>query len=558
MKNVYEISENRLVGSLSFIDLKKLCKDFTTFNASFSITSGENTVHLATTKGSYLRCRHYYYSLNFNGNLKTCDNFFEVAKTLKKWGFNTDCDVIITIHDDNSHDLVELYDGSITHNDYQVCYTNENDYRYKSDCYLSSTDNVWYTSSATLVYADGDYYNEDDSDLFFCNSCGGWHVGDSYDVNTSSGVETWCEACFDNDAFECADCGEYFSDTYMHLIDRPERTVCEVCYEDLYYYCDRCGENVCYEEWDSDAEMCRNCSDGHLVKDYHWHHRHDYVNDNMLFMPKGKMIQLGFARVNDTCGIELEVSKDSKTGQEYTIEQICSLPTLKENEIYFEHDGSLDCGGFEIITGVHTFQSLKEMEWEKILTVLQENGYRSHDGGLCGLHVHIGRQFFGKTENIQMNAIGKIYAFYSLFWNDLVKASRRENFAYCDKAWNISKRELEDGIKHFKLSTKNRFVEKAKRKDGSHHEALNNSNDATFEFRLGRGTLNYKSFMAWIDLTFTIAKHSRSIAIKDMLDCDNWLSGISKDTAFYLKSRHAFENSKVIEKLTTEEVSVCA
>mgnify|MGYP002623573382 CR=1 FL=1 len=553
MRNNYTIENNRLIGSLSFIDLENLSKDF--ICREVTVYDNDKSLSFSALKTVFRGYWCYAFEVGDFTTLK----FTDVVKIFKENGFKTGSDVKITVS--GVDEFVELYDGSIAENNDDVCFTyDDEDYRFKSECYYCETDSEWYASDDDLVDVEGDYYRSDDDYISYCENCNEYHFSDDFcEVHTGyRSSEYWCQACRDNDAFCCDDCGEWWSTGCMNTIDRPEKYVCDRCYAD-YFYCEGCGQTVHYDYWNSDAEMCDECAgEQGGVMSYHWHHSNFYENKNTLFMPKGKMIRLGSAEVKDTCGLELEVSKSNKDGQEDTIDALNALQAA-ENEFYYEQDGSLDDGGFEIITGVHTFQSLKEMKWEKILEVLRENGYSSHDGGLCGLHIHVGRQYFGRDDNEQSNAIGKIYAFYSLFWDDLVKASRRENFTYCHHPFEeYDGCSINSRLKSNKMAVRKKIFEKAKNKDGSHGLALNNSNHGTFEFRLGRGTLNYASFMAWIDFTLTIAKNSRKIAIKSLADIDKWLSGISSDTAFYLQKRHAFIGSKVVEELTRKEDAICA
>lgn len=80
---------------------------------------------------------------------------------------------------------------------------------------------------------------------------------------------------------------------------------------------------------------------------------------------------------------------------------------------------------------------------------------------------------------------------------------------------------------------------------GSHYVALNNGNYHTFEYRLGRGTLNAWSFFAWIDLVLTITKNARRITIEKVTSNDllSWLGGIRESTAKYIYKRGAFRDA---------------
>ena len=556
MKNDYkrvelEGRDYRLMGSLSFTDLKKFAKDFEGSEITVKSLKGEFTFY--TTKVRRIWTSGYYsfiYKYAFNGI--TTSKFSDVVKALIKEvgkGF-------VSLKFGDGSEVVKLSDGSWAFNDDDVAFTYDTEeYVKKENAYYCESNDEWYESDEDLVYIDGDgYYLSDDDDIFFCEHCEEYHRGEATEINVGRGrTELWCERCVDRDAFCCDDCGEWWSEDYRNCVDRPDCTVCDYCYNENYVYCNECGRSVHYDYYDSDNECCDDCSCGNDVKPYHWHHSSSFTNKGMHCMPKGKMIRLGNSKERNTVGIELEVSKSDldKDKRHETIEKLTELP-LKENEIFFEHDGSLDDGGFEIITGVHTFKSLKEMPWKDILEILKNDGYRSHEGGLCGLHIHIGRRFFGSNDNAQSMAIGKIYGFYSLFWEDIVKTSRRKNFSYCDNPTNnYAADRIKENISGKKdvHETREYLFDRAKNKEGSHGVALNNRNDATFEFRLGRGTLVYESFMAWIDFTLTIAKNAKRVSFRHLDNIDDWLSGISKDTAFYLKSRNAFVESEIIKKL---------
>lgn len=548
-------------GSLSFIDLKKFATDLqcsiTVKGLRGTVTFSTESMYVSRSLAGYPFGRRFVSRFVINGT--TSDKFTDIVKALQNVGYRSGDDVLIIVSDYT--EIVELSDGDLHVKDYDVVFTYDTDeWVLKDDAYFCITNEEWYESDNELVYIQGDgFYLEDDDNICWCDRCEEYHHGNSTEVNVGRGnTEWWCECCVDNHAFYCDDCGECWADDYRYLVDRPSCTVCENCYNDNYFYCGECGSTVHGDYWDSDEEHCEDCACGKYVRSYHWHHVNSYTNKNTLFMPKGKMVSLRDSSETKTVGIELEVSKDSKDVQNETIEKLCNLP-LETNEIFFEHDGSLDYGGFEIITGVHTFESLKTMPWKDILKVLRDNGYRSHNGGLCGLHVHVGRKFFGDNENAQFNAIGKIYAFYSLFWDDIVRASRRERFTYCgNPCEDFDNMDLKSEIVKSPSNVRQIVFNKAKNKDGSHGLALNNRNDATFEFRLGRGTLVYESFMAWIDFTLTVAKNSKRISIRNLNNCDEWLKGISRETAVYLYSRTAFPESEIIRNLTNEGVAICA
>ena len=541
MKMEYEQIDGYTVTAprLSFTDLKFLLQEFT----GLKVRIGDyfyTVTHAPVYRVLYGRTIDSY---ELNGVYKT-EKFSDIARIM-----NIANTAPVTIEFNFPVALV----GDDLHCENETCITWDTDTRLlKDDCYYCETDCEWYEKNDDLIEIDGNWYRDDDDDIFWCEHCHEYCIGEAHEVHVSESgedTETWCHSCARNDAFQCDDCREWYSNDYHYHSDYPDRDICPSCEQDNYHYCERCGSTVHNDYYNWDEEMCDDCASSRSeVKSYHWHHSNSFKNKNMLFMANGKMIRLGSRDIKDTCGIELEVTADDRSCESETIEKLNELQ-VDENEFFYEHDCSIG-EGFEIITGVHTFRSIKEMKWEEMLEVLKDNGYCSHDGGKCGLHIHIGRKYFGKYETDQDFAIGRIYAFYALFWDDMVKASRRSNTSqglhYCNKAWIIERSEFFKDNRY----VRNLIYKKGAARDGCHTVALNNTNSHTFEFRLGRGTLRYESLMAWIDLTLTIARNSKRMPLKHLTDCNAWLKGISKETAEYLKSRHAFEDSLLIKNLT--------
>lgn len=315
-------------------------------------------------------------------------------------------------------------------------------------------------------------------------------------------------------------------------------------------FCEECNEYVRNEEYDFDHDMCYNCweeqeneeADGPIL-DYHEHSRTDFV----YF---GEMDKDGdFVGV----GTELEISGNPNSSnpkceynQEFA-EDLMSTCGLAENECRYETDGSIG-DGFEIITEPHTVEDFwsKTKAWETMLETCRKAGFKSHDTGVCGLHVHVSRTMFSKDPKTQRLRIAKVFKFYEKRWDDLLLASRRKNTLYCGRnevRVKLNNEKVEATDSAFKWREGLAYYES---RVSGHHVALNNGNSATFEYRLGRGTLNKASFFAWIDLCLTLTKNSRK-SDKKLEDDKEWLKGIRESTARYLVKRNAFvEEMKVL------------
>jgi hypothetical protein len=177
---------------------------------------------------------------------------------------------------------------------------------------------------------------------------------------------------------------------------------------------------------------------------------------------------------------------------------------------------------------------------------LTDWGYLSHKKGLCGMHIHISRKFFGDTEEDRTSAITKMVLFYQTFWSDCVKFSRRKEsqLHWCDKYDTDSRDKLEGFVKD---------------KHYDRYKAVNLSNTRTdtIEVRLMRGTLKYETLIATLEFVTHIAEKSTTIDWNDIGKKDVWLEGISDNVIAYMKERKCFGyEPEVIEGGDLETVTI--
>lgn len=383
----------------------------------------------------------------------------------------------------------------------------------------------WVKKDEATVTPNGGYYCQDctDEHLAFCDHCGEvmWAddaiavARDPY-CRRRGDIEYYCQDCAENYAYRCEDCGEYYTDSGA---DTRDGYRCGDCLDD-YYYCERCGEYVHYDEWNSDQDCCENCADEgcDLITAYHDKPPIEYIGK---CLPSWRGVWRGV-------GIELEIDR-SRQDTEAECNTAEEIKDIAGDSVYFNRDGSLE-NGFEIITQPHTVTALYAMEWEKILNTCKNNGYTSHDAGTCGLHLHISRAMFGSNEERQGVAISKLIRFYDNFYTDILKVSRRtreQAERWADSYHTHSRKEAEQYGK--------------KKSNAGRYYAVNNTNYATVEIRITRGTLNYKTFIACIDFMITVARNSRRISWAKVANAAEWLKGLKADTIDYLKSVKAFE-----------------
>lgn len=359
----------------------------------------------------------------------------------------------------------------------------------------------------------------------------GWYGFNDDLVITNEG-----EYCFEEIAVNWNDDYYYRGNTEENRVRDGDGDIRYVRAPESYFqdlcYCEHCD---CYIQYDGDyygdgeCIYCHRENASNIIEGYSESHEHSPV---FFGSYKGEFAGLGFE-------LEVDCDDEDEDHNTETAENLCSHCGLEEDEMRYAHDGSLNYG-FEIISQPHTVKDFwdKADKWRKMLSYLSHRGYTSHNAGTCGLHVHVSRAMFGKTFEEQNRAISKVYAFFDENWNDLVRVSRRADLSYCDKN-RLSEDEYMDNTKTLYEKWRN------KRKGGSHYVALNNSNSQTFEYRLGRGTLNAWSFFSWVDLIITITKNARRITIDKVTSNDllSWLGGIRESTAKYIYRRGAFKDA---------------
>ena len=303
--------------------------------------------------------------------------------------------------------------------------------------------------------------------------------------------------------------------------------------------------------------LCFEClnledDDDDIIEDYKISHNH---NNHPRFVGAfgGK-----FDSEKKAFGFELEVDKNSWSLSSNPVKKMnCEMARkiaslVGSDNIRFASDASLS-DGFEIITQPHSPGAFwrRQSDWAKMLDLLVEWGYKSHDAGTCGLHVHLSRAWFGKTETEQSLAIAKLFAFFYNRWDDIKKASRRRDFSYCHRneyaklengKWSVG-----NAVLKWKDCAKKRDSGAVRVSEGSawtHGVALNNSNKNTVEIRVGRGTLNKASFFSWIDFCLALAMNATKVVIADCEQngsAEKWLKGIRESTARYIWKKGAFK-----------------
>lgn len=214
-------------------------------------------------------------------------------------------------------------------------------------------------------------------------------------------------------------------------------------------------------------------------------------------------------------GIELEVEANSD-------ELHSEIIAKKSNWFTREHDSSLGLYGIEFISIPLLPDDAKSyVTWQPLCTYLK-NKAKSWNTGRCGLHVHIGREVLGDTEDEQQMTLGKLLIFYQGDVENWVKATavfgRERCYHQPDgdtdeiKAVKcLGNAVLKDPDVYSKVdrAMKNKF-------GMSRYYAVNLQNTNTIEFRKGRGSINADRIIAVITMTEAICLFARATQPQDL------------------------------------------
>lgn len=311
-----------------------------------------------------------------------------------------------------------------------------------------------------------------------CSDCGDT-IPYSESQRTADG-QIVCQSCSDSDYSSCDGCSRLFHNDDIYYSSYGERVYCADCHSEYFTECDNCGgtihRNDSYE-YRGDY-YCYSCYNER--RDNETIHSYDY---------KPEPIFLG------------EQSDDGKTlytGSEIECEAPCGydVDEIAEDfghfdELYLKHDGSLD-DGFEVVTHPMTLEYARRFMPNR-LRELANLGMRSHDTSTCGLHVHINRSFLSDTEQHRLG-------YFVLIQQDKIKLlARRGNVGY-SKYKDIDGTYNNDSIKY----------------NSDRYEALNWQNDYTIEFRMFRGTLNVKTYIATLEFVDSVARFVKTVHTEDI------------------------------------------
>ena len=363
----------------------------------------------------------------------------------------------------------------------------------------------------------------------------------------------------------CSECGAALTEQAASVIDGD--IYCPDCMERLTTTCDCCGRRIlrCDAESDGCIMLCRRCYEysytrcegcGCIISndEANYTDGDDYpycdecyrkIEEEPIKSYGYKPEPIFYGSGNLFYGVELEIDKGGERG-DYA-EEILNTANAHNLHLYAKHDGSID-DGFELVSHPMTLEyHTNTMNWSNVMDMALSLDYRSHQTQTCGLHIHVNRKAFGNDYDTQEDSISRIVHFVEMHWNELLKFSRRTEA-------NMNRWASRYGIS----TTAKDTYKNAKAKHCGRYVAINLENYSTIEFRIFRGTLRYKTFLATLQLVDEICNLAIKLSDRE-LEGMSWSDFVIQidsknkpELIEYLKARRLYVNEPVAVSAETE------
>lgn len=338
----------------------------------------------------------------------------------------------------------------------------------------------------------------------------------------------------------CAECGRLYRVCGAEEIaayESESEHLCGWCRSLPVGKCEICGEvhrlHWTYDRDDNDViGVCHSCYKFYSDSEHFPINRWNYKPTPVFYGESDENVFFG-VEVEADCGISGWLA--------------ASKITHDFSEVYVKHDGSLDEEGIEVVTHPATLDYHKNnFPWEKILKTMRDYGYLSHETETCGLHIHVSRAFFGADEVEQDGNIAKLILIVQRFWEShIVPFSRRK----------VNRLQRWAKKPEFKFNTNasiGNIVQK--QKDAlcrDHYNGVNILPPHTVEFRMFRGTLNYDTILASMELVYALSRFAKKIDLRSIDTCtwEEIFEGLDrvyyKELFDYMERKVHFDSSKI-------------
>lgn len=322
-----------------------------------------------------------------------------------------------------------------------------------------------------------------------CERCGCFcRVDDGVVVDGSCGAAVYCsEHCAEWDGnTECERCGTWVPDSDAYATGDGTR-ICDSC-SDAYSYCLGCDE--LYHDDDLTDGCCPDCCEPRRE------HLHEYG-----YRPMTEFFGDTEGNLSPYMGVELETDSGGDRGG-----YCASLMDTRLSERFWLTEDSSLCNGVEVTTHPMTLsEHLGCGLWEHVRACALEHGFVSHDSGNCGIHVHINRDFFGKSDLRQRVGGYNMGILVARHERQLTAFSRRRSNNWC--SYRIGNPFIG---KDAHLAEAGMFSKAQAMTDNPEHSlCVNFQHGPTFEIRIFRGTLRLETLYASLALSHGLARAAK-------------------------------------------------
>jgi hypothetical protein len=340
----------------------------------------------------------------------------------------------------------------------------------------------------------------------------------------------YCEDCWSEKFYTCTKCNEAIWQVDS-CTNEDGDIFCTVCYEEEYCHCEACERELRKRDAQEGSDDCYYCDDCYSERFSSCSHcEHTFRNDDLIYIEdndeylcsacnaqrRGKCIhdygyrpEPIFNKVKWEqplyMGVELEVQREDGEVGEYAEDLMKFLKGQGvDSHFYLKHDSSIGDDGFEIVTHPFTLQfAHKNIGFQKILDWLDKNDFTSEEGGDCGLHVHISRDFFEELDITKLRLFFRANEEYIKTFSkrDGSKEDEEHDYHYCA----FEKASLMDIVKDCPQEDR--------------YWAFNcfKSSRETVEIRVFRGTLNIKRFIAILQFVDAISHFVKKIGVASLV-----------------------------------------
>jgi len=391
-----------------------------------------------------------------------------------------------------------------------------------------------------------------------CKYCGKV-IGEGHTVDS----EYICHDCFIERYRICDDCGKVVLRDELVHVKGVDKYVCENCLRRTYEKCEDCGEwfypGRIDRHYTSTGLICDSCYRNHHWKTCYECGRvfkedkitrfkgHDYCEKCYEEIKYGRVYDYHEFRDWELFKGENEENPPYYIGSEIELEPL-NYPSNEKGvlkAIYNNinavgmHDGSLDCGGVEVVTHPESWEYKKEHkeDYKNFFDDIQEIEYG--DNGSCGLHFHVTRP--------DDDTVARIIVLIESFKDEIKRLSRRSQGELDDWAKFLTDYGSSDNLRYrSKKHIKEEYLPYSR---DDRYKALNLCNSRTIEFRFFNGVDNFQQYWAALEFIHNLVEMGRSD--KD-LNTINWKDLINGEELQKEAKRLGISNINKFAKDTTD------